>query len=71
MSWGAFDMVHFKRFIFIGSILVGLMVLCGEGGGFLRIFVACACFLFAWGAWKNWGEALRLSEDDDDGDKWK
>lgn len=71
MSWGAFGMVHFKRFIFVLAILLGLMFLSGEGGGFLRIFVAFACFLFAWGAWDNWGDALRGDWDEDsDSDKF-
>lgn len=35
------------------------MVLNGEGGGFMRIFVAFACFVFAWGAWENWA-SVRL-----------
>jgi threonine/homoserine/homoserine lactone efflux protein len=70
-------MVLFKRFIFVLAILVGLMFLSGEGGGFMRIFVAFACFLFAWGAWENW-EAVRELEqkeeheqEDEDDDKWQ
>lgn len=71
VSWGAFIMVHFKRFIFVLAILVGLMFLGGEGGGFLRIFVACCCFVFAWGCWDNW-EAVRELEQEqqEDGDRW-
>lgn len=42
-----------KRFIFVLAIVVGLLFLGGEGGGFMRIFVACCCFLFAWGAWRG------------------
>lgn len=59
-----------KRFVFVSAIIVGLMFLSGEGGGFLRIFVAFACFLFAWGAWENWA-AVRIDEqEDEDDDKW-
>jgi hypothetical protein len=61
---------HIKRLIFVLAIMVGLMVLSGEGGGFMRIFVAFACFLFAWGAWENWA-AVRIDEqEDEDDDKW-
>lgn len=61
---------HIKRLIFVLAIMVGLMVLSGEGGGFMRIFVAFACFLFAWGCWENWA-AVRIDEqEDEEGDKW-
>lgn len=60
---------HIKRFIFVLAILVGCMFLGGEGGGFLRILLACLCFVFAWGAWENWGE-VRFEDEDEDGDKW-
>lgn len=56
-----------KRFIFVLAIMFGLMFLCGEGGGFMRIFVACCCFLFAWGAWENWEDVRELEQDVD---KW-
>lgn len=60
-----------KRFIFVLAILVGLMFLGGEGGGFMRIFVALSCFLFAWGAWENWAAVRELEqEQEQDGDKW-
>lgn len=67
---GRVIMVHFKRFIFILAIMVGLMFLGGEGGGFMRIFMAGCCFLFAWGAWENWQEVRELEEEQEDGDKW-
>lgn len=68
---GRVIMVHFKRFVFVLAILVGLMFLGGEGGGFLRIFVACCCFLFAWGAWDNWQAVRKVEEEEqEDGDKW-
>lgn len=54
-----------KRFIFVLAILVGLMFLGGEGGGFMRIFVALSCFLFAWGAWENWVDVRELEQDND------
>jgi hypothetical protein len=62
-----------KRFVFVLAIMVGLMFLSGEGGGFMRIFVAFACFLFAWGAWENWAAVRELNQDQEqeqDGDKW-
>lgn len=62
---GRVDMVHLKRLIFVMVILVGLMFLGGEGGGFMRIFVAGCCFLFAWGTWENWG-AVRFEDEDSD-----
>lgn len=62
---------HIKRFIFILAILVGVMFLSGEGGGFMRFFVACCCFLFAWGAWENWSAVRELEQEQGkDGDKW-
>jgi hypothetical protein len=54
---------HIKRLIFVLAIMVGLMVLSGEGGGFMRIFVAGCCFLFAWGAWENWEAVRELNEE--------
>lgn len=60
-----------KRFIFVLAILVGLMFLGGEGGGFLRIFVSGCCFLFAWGAWENWAavrEWVQEQEQEQDSD---
>jgi hypothetical protein len=62
-------MVLFKRFIFVSAIIVGLMFLSGEGGGFMRIFVAFACFLFAWGAWENWAAVRELGQEEDS-DRW-
>lgn len=62
---------HIKRLIFVSAIMVGVMFLGGEGGGFLRILVAFACFLFAWGAWENWASVRELEqEQEDDGDRW-
>jgi hypothetical protein len=61
---------HIKRLIFVLAIMVGLMFLSGEGGGFLRILVACFCFLFAWGAWENW-TAVRIDEQEDEQDDYK
>lgn len=64
-------LAHIKRFIFVLAILVGLMFLGGEGGGFLRIFAACCCFVFAWGAWENWADVRELEqEQEQDGDRW-
>jgi hypothetical protein len=60
---------HIKRLIFVMAIMVGLMFLSGEGGGFLRIFVAFACFLFAWGAWENWAAVRELEQEQED-DRW-
>lgn len=61
---------HIKRFVFVLAIIVGLMFLSGEGGGFLRILVACFCFVFAWGAWENWGTVRFEEEQETDGDRW-
>lgn len=62
---------HIKRLIFVMAILAGLMFLSGEGGGFLRIFVACCCFVFAWGCWDNWTAVRELEqEQEEDGDRW-
>lgn len=64
-------MANFKRFIFVLAILVGLMFLGGEGGGFWRFFVAGCCFLFAWGAWKNWAAVRELDKEQEQDDyKW-
>lgn len=60
---------HIKRLIFVMAIMVGLIFLSGEGGGFLRILVAFACFLFAWGAWENWAAVRELEQEDED-DRW-
>ena len=62
---------HIKRFLFIGAIIVGLLLLAGEGGGFMRILLAGCCFLFAWGAWENWADVRELEQDQEDGDKWQ
>lgn len=59
---------HIKRFIFVSAIIVGVMLLSGDGGGFLRIFAAGCCFLFAWGCWENWAAVRELEQED--GDKW-
>lgn len=62
---------HIKRLIFVLAIMVGLMFLSGEGGGFLRILVGCFCFLFAWGAWDNWDAVRELEQEQDgDNDRW-
>ena len=62
---------HIKRLIFVSAIMVGVMFLGGEGGGFLRIFVACCCFLFAWGAWENWAAVRELDQEQEQDDyKW-
>lgn len=62
---------HIQRFIFVLAILVGLMFLGGEGVGFMRIFVACCCFVFAWGCWKNWAAVREMDqEQEQDGDEW-
>lgn len=60
---------HIKRFIFISAIIVGLMFLSGEGGGFLHIFGAFACFLFAWGCWENWADVRELEQEQEDDDR--
>ena len=52
-----------KRFIFVLAIMVGLMFLGGEGGGFMRFFVAGCCFVFAWGAWENWAAVRELEQE--------
>lgn len=66
---------HIKRLIFVSAIMVGVMFLGGEGGGFLRIFVAVCCFLFAWGAWENWAAVRELEQEEheheEDGDEDK
>lgn len=51
-----------KRFAFVLAIVVGVIFISGEGGGFLRIFVACCCFLFAWGCWDNWAAVRELEQ---------
>lgn len=58
-----------KRFVFVLAILAGLMFLGGEGGGFMRIFVAGCCFLFAWGAWENWEAVRELNEENENSKK--
>lgn len=60
---------HIKRLIFVLAIIVGVMLLSGEGGGFLRIFVAGCCFLFAWGAWENWADVRELEQEEEE-DRW-
>lgn len=59
-----------KRFVFVLAILAGLMFLGGEGGGFMRIFVAGCCFFFAWGCWENWETARELEQEEENSDKW-
>ena len=75
MAWGAVVMVHLKRALFVGSILLGLMFASGEPLGdntrFMGFLFAGCCFLFAWGCWENWRDALRGDWcDERESDKW-
>ena len=61
---------HIKRLIFVLAIMVGLMFLGGRGWQSVRILVACFCFVFAWGAWENWGAVRFEEEQETDDDRW-